>query len=113
MIDVKRSIAFPATAERGSGGVEFSQEADWIKLSQVPPEEAVTLLLATEYSIAIGYLSIEGKLEIEFLPWGQEENEDDELEFTHWMYLPAAPCWLRSPRSSIKISPATQLNLWG
>lgn len=93
-------------------GVEFTQEADWVNLSRLEPEEGVTVLLATESSIAIGHLSEKGGINIEFMPWGQEEDEDDELEFTHWMYLPAAPCWLRALHSHIKVCPAKQLSLW-
>jgi len=93
-------------------GVEFTQEADWVNLSHLEPEEGVTVLLATESSIAIGHMNGEGGINIEFMPWGQEEDEDDELEFTHWMYLPAAPCWLRALRSHIKVCPAKQLSLW-
>jgi len=46
------------------------------------------------------------------MPWGQMECEDDELEFTHWMYLPGAPCWLRSFHGDIRTWPSEQLRLW-
>lgn len=106
------SVSAPAVVETIVAGIEFTQSADWNNFAQIKPDEAVTVLLATEYSIAIGYLSVEGQIEIEFMPWGQEEHEDEEIEFTHWMYLPAAPCWLRTLQSHHHNSPARQLNLW-
>jgi hypothetical protein len=102
MREIERSLALPATAEGSGEGIEFRQEADWRKLSQVKPEQAVTVLLATQHAIAIGHLDIDGEINLEFMPCGQMESTDDELEFTHWMYLPDAPCWLRALRGGVK-----------
>ena len=112
MRDLKRSLTLTATVESGDEGVEFRQEAGWVKLSQVKPEETVTVLLATEYAVAIGHLRLGGEINIEFLPWGQMESEEDELEFTHWMYLHAASCWLRAYRGQIRTLRPEQLSLW-
>jgi len=112
MRDLQRSLGLTATVEENDVGVEFRQEADWVKLSQVKPEETVTVLLATEYAVAIGHLGLSGEINIEFMPWGQMESEEGGLEFTHWMYLPAAPCWLCALCGKIRTLRPEQLSLW-
>lgn len=112
MGDLERSLARTATAEGSGEGLELKQEADWLKLSQVKPEQTVTVMLATEHAIAIGHLGIDGEIKLEFMPCGQMESKDDDLEFTHWRYLPDAPCWLRALRGGVKRWRAEQLSLW-
>lgn len=112
MRDLERSLAFTATAEGGGEGIEFRQEADWVKLSYVEPGEGETVMLATEHAVAIGHLGLDGKINIEFMPWGQMECEEGELEFTHWMYLPDAPCWLRAYHGEIRTLRPEQLSFW-
>ncbi len=103
----ERSLTLNANAEERGEGIEFGQEAHWLKLSRVKPEETVSVLFATEHSIAFGHFGLDGEINLEFMPWGQMECEDDELEFTHWMYLPGAPCWLRSFHGEIRTSSAS------
>jgi hypothetical protein len=111
---ISKKISSPAmpTSTRNALLSEVSQEGSWVALSIEKPEETVTVLLATGYSIAVGHLGIDGHINIEFMPSGQMESEDSDLEFTHWMPLPGAPFWRAALAGKDVSSPGRQLNLW-
>lgn len=70
----------PCWAKTGEG---FKQTIEWIALSDEAPPETETVLVATERSLALGYISPEGDLVMEYMPWGQEEYEEDDLKFLY------------------------------
>jgi len=97
----------------GKTGEGFKQALEWITFEDEVPPVTDTVLLATDYSLALGYVSLEGYLVVEHMPWGQEECVDDEPEFVYWMPLPETPIWLRYRNEwEMKKAVAIQLRLW-
>lgn len=66
----------------------------WIDLEILKPDQQVTILLASDYRVAVGYLNFEGEIEIESVLRDFEGSKDD-VEFTHWMLLPWPPLLFR------------------
>jgi hypothetical protein len=82
----------PCWARTGEG---FKQIVEWLAFEDKDPPETETVLVASESSLAFGYVSLEGDLIIEHTPWGQEECQEAGAEFLYWMPLPENPIWLK------------------
>lgn len=64
---------------------------EWIDFNDRRPEAGATVLLAAESVIAVGRLSTDGRIEIEFRPRSQAEVESCGHAYTHWATLPTPP----------------------
>jgi hypothetical protein len=85
----------------GETDKEIKQTLEWSVLADEEPPETETVVLATEQSLALGYIDLEGNQVIEYMPLGQEECEHDGPEFIYWMPLPRTPVGLKHRTSSL------------